>query len=101
MNSVNWVDWRLKDAGGAAGYGRELSEWTRGLIALRRRWTHFRQADFAEYAAAPRAAGNVSNDGRFSYTWEGPPAGAPSQLAVIWWGRTGEPDLMVVYNEDA
>jgi hypothetical protein len=35
-----------------------------------------------------------------SYAWEGPPAGSPSQLAAIWWGKPGEPDLMVVYNEN-
>ena len=40
------------------------------------------------------------NDGRYTYAWEGPSAGAPSQIAVIWWGATPtEPDLMVVYNE--
>ena len=39
------------------------------------------------------------NDGRFTYAWEGPAEGEPSQLAVIWWGQAGEPDLMVVYNE--
>ena len=77
-----------------------MSEWARGLIALRRRWTHFRQPDFAEYATAPRAAGNSANDGHLSYSWEGPPAGSPSQLGVIRWGRPGEPDLMVIYNEN-
>jgi glycogen operon protein len=105
VNGVNWIDWALKDGnpdGSPNGprYGRELSEWTRGLIALRRRWTQFRQADFAEYAAAPRAApGDPANDGRLSYSWQGPAAGSPSQLAVIRWGRPGEPDLMVIYNE--
>jgi isoamylase len=101
INDVNWVDWRLKDASGAAGYGRELSAWTRGLIALRKRWTHLRRADFADYSPAPRAQpGDPSNDGRFSYAWEGPSAGAPSQIGVVWWGHAGEPDLMVIYNED-
>jgi pullulanase/glycogen debranching enzyme len=106
VNAVNWIDWGLKDAGAdgspsAPHYGRELSEWTRGLIALRRRWTHFRQPDFAEYATAPRAApGNSANDGHLTYSWEGPPAGSPSQLGVIRWGRPGEPDLMVIYNEN-
>ncbi len=23
----------------------------------------------------------------------------PSQLAIIWWGKAGEPDLMIIYNE--
>ena len=105
VNGVNWIDWGLKD-GNADGspnaprYGRELSEWTRGLIALRRRWTQFRLPDFAEYAPAPRVKpGDPTNDGRLSYSWEGPPAGSPSQIAVIRWGRPGEPDLMVIYNE--
>ena len=105
MNGVNWIDWGLKD-GNASGspngpsYGRELSEWTRGLITLRRRWTQFRQADFPEYAPAPLTApGDPANDGRLSYSWEGPAAGSPSQLAVIRWGRPGEPDLMAIYNE--
>ena len=40
------------------------------------------------------------NDGRYTYAWEGPAAGAPSQIAVIWWGAMPEePDLMVIYNE--
>ena len=105
VNDVNWIDWSLKD-GSAAGspnapnYGRELSDWTRGLIALRQRWTHFRRSDFAEYALGPRSqAGDPANDGRLSYAWEGPAAGDPSQLAAIWWGRPNEPDLMVIYNE--
>jgi hypothetical protein len=34
-----------------------------------------------------------------SYSWEGPAAGSPSQLAVIRWGRPRDPDLMVIYNE--
>ena len=106
VNAVNWIDWGLKDASADGSpnpphYGRELSEWTRALIALRRRWTHFRQPDFAEYATAPRAApGNSANDGHLTYSWEGPPAGSPSQLGVIRWGRPGEPDLMVIYNEN-
>ena len=48
----------------------------------------------------PRATpGDPANDGRLSYSWEGPAAGSPSQLAVIRWGRPSEPDLMVIYNE--
>jgi len=106
VNAVNWVDWALKD-GNASGspnapsYGRELSEWTRGLITLRHRWSQFRRPDFAEYAPAPRAApSDPANDGRISYSWEGPSAGSPSQLAIIRWGRPGEPDLMIIYNEN-
>ena len=106
MNDVNWIDWSLKDgkqhgSPNAPGYGQELSEWTRGLIALRKRWTHFRKADFADYAPNPRSQpGDPANDGRLSYAWEGPAAGAPSQLAAIWWGQPNEPDLMVIYNEN-
>jgi isoamylase len=102
MNDVNWIDWSLKDgSNSASGYGRELSEWTQGLIALRKRWTHFRKPDFADYAPNPRSQpGDPANDGRLSYAWEGPATGAPSQLAAIWWGHPGEPDLMVIYNEN-
>jgi len=106
VNDVNWIDWNLKDGNSTASpnapsYGRELSEWTRGLIALRKRWTHFRRPDFADYALGPRShPGDPANDGRLSYAWEGPAAGSPSQLAAIWWGRPNEPDLMVIYNEN-
>jgi len=106
VNDVNWIDWSLKDGSStdspnAPSYGRELSEWTRGLIALRKRWTHFRKSDFADYALGPRSRpGDPANDGRLSYAWEGPAAGAPSQVAAIWWGRPNEPDLMVIYNEN-
>jgi isoamylase len=105
INHVNWIDWRLKDsdAGGspnAPAYGQELFDWTRGLIALRKQWSHFRRADFAAYAIdAPDDRDGRRNDGRFTYAWEGPGEGEPSQLAVIWWGQAGEPDIMVVYNE--
>jgi isoamylase len=34
------------------------------------------------------------------YSYEGSPDGQPSQLAVICWGKAGEPDLMVIYNEN-
>ncbi|MBE2258296.1 MAG: hypothetical protein IAE88_05535 [Rhodobacteraceae bacterium] len=105
VNRVNWIDWRLKDGDNSASptgprYGRELFEWTRGLISLRKQWSHFRRSDFARYVHAARddRAGPI-NDGGFSYAWEGPPGGEPSQLAVVWWGKAGEPDLMVVYNE--
>jgi isoamylase len=78
VNDVNWIDWGLKDGNAdgspnGSGYGRELSDWTRGLIALRRRWTQFRQADFAEYDSAQRAApGDPANDGP-SELWLGGP----------------------------
>ncbi len=105
VNNVNWIDWRLKD-GDASGspnaprYGRELSRWTQGLIALRKRWSHFRRADFPDYVeGAPDDRNGPRNDGRFTYVWEGPAAGSPTQLAVVWWGKAGEPDLMVIYNE--
>ena len=39
------------------------------------------------------------NDGRFTYSYEGSGDGNPSQLAVVWWGKPGEPDLMIIYNE--
>jgi isoamylase len=102
VNNINWIDWSLKDgSNSASGYGRELSEWTQGLIALRKRWTNFRKSDFADYAPNPRSQpGDPANDGRLSYAWEGPATGAPSQLAAIWWGHPGEPDLMVIYNEN-
>jgi glycogen operon protein len=106
VNAVNWIDWSLKDGSttgspNAPSYGQELSEWTRGLIALRKRWTHFRRPDFADYARNPRSRpGDPANDGHLSYAWEGPAAGAPSQVAAIWWGRPNEPDLMVIYNEN-
>jgi glycogen operon protein len=105
INHVNWIDWRFKDGdhGGspdAPAYGTELFNWTRGLIALRKEWSHLQRRDFAEYLMeAPDDRGERRNDGRFTYAWEGPAEGEPSQLAVIWWGQTGEPDLMVVYNE--
>jgi hypothetical protein len=68
---------------------------------LRKRWTHFRKPDFADYAPNPRSQpGDPANDGRVSYAWEGPAAGDPSQLAAIWWGHPNEPDLMVIYNEN-
>ncbi|MCH5376080.1 MAG: hypothetical protein JJ992_19085, partial [Planctomycetes bacterium] len=107
INSVNWIDWRLKDSDNSQSpqgpeYGGELYDWTRHLIQLRKRWTHFRRADFAEYAPQAFNGGADSgekNDGRFTYSFEGPADGQPTQLAVIWWGRVGEPDLLVVYNE--
>ena len=105
VNRVNWVDWRLKDGDNRASptgprYGTELFKWTRGLIALRKQWSHFRRADFARYVqGAPDDRNGPVNDGGYTYAWEGPPAGEPSQLAAIWWGKAGEPDLMVIYNE--
>ena len=103
IDKVNLVDWRLLDGDNSLSpkgpaYGSELFDWTRDLIALRKTWTHFRRTDFASYIAD--VSDGPGNDGRYTYAWEGPPAGAPSQIAVIWWGATpAEPDLMVVYNE--
>jgi glycogen operon protein len=107
INNVNWIDWRLKDGDNSESpkgptYGRELFHWSRDLIRLRKAWTHFRRADFPVYAHAawnggPGAGG--ANDGKFTYFWEGPGDGEPTQLGVIWWGKAGEPDIMVIYNE--
>ena len=103
IDNVNLVDWRLLDGDNSLSpkgpaYGSELFDWTSDLIALRKTWTHFRRTDFASYIAD--VSDGPGNDGRYTYAWEGPPAGAPSQIAVIWWGATpAEPDLMVVYNE--
>jgi pullulanase/glycogen debranching enzyme len=105
INHVNWIDWQLKDGDTSASpnapaYGRELSNWTKELIALRRQWSHFRRADFPEYIqGAPSDDGGSRNDGRLTYAWEGPAEGMPTQLAAVWWGKAGEPDLMVIYNE--
>ncbi len=107
INNVNWVDWRLKDGDnsespGGPKYGKELFGWTRDLIALRKKWSHFRRPDFPAYAAEAGNGGNDSgaaNDGRFTYNWEGSGEGSPTQISVIWWGKPGEPDLMVIYNE--
>jgi glycogen operon protein len=105
VNRVSWIDWRLKDGDtsgspNAPAYGNELFNWTKDLIALRRTWSHFRRADFPQYIdGAPNDNQGERNDGRFTYVWEGPGDGSPTQLAVVWWGKAGEPDLMVVYNE--
>ena len=102
IDHVSWIDWQLKDGNpssppGAPRYGRELVEWTRALIGLRKKWSHFRRADFVEYIAGqPRGA---RNDGKYTYSWEGPGPESTTQLGVIWWGEAGEPDLLVVYNE--
>jgi isoamylase len=106
VNHVSWTDWRLKDGDtsgspNAPTYGNELFNWTKELIDLRKRWSHFRRADFAAYIdGAPNDDQGPRNDGRFTYVWEGPADGSPTQLAVIWWGKPGEPDLMVIYNEN-
>ncbi len=106
IDHVSWIDWGLKDgtpdreaAPGAPDYGPELFAWTRDLIALRKAWSHFRRGDFPSYVVGRPDDSAGANDGGYTYSWEGPPAGEPSQLAVIWWGIPGEPDLMVVYNE--
>lgn len=106
VNNVNWIDWRLKDGNNSESpqgpvYGRELFRWTRNLIRLRKKWTHFRRADFPMYAQAAWNDGpgaGSANDGKFTYCWEGPGDGEPPQLGVIWWGKAGEPDIMVIYN---
>jgi glycogen operon protein len=107
IDNVNWIDWRLKDGVNGESpqgptYGKELFDWTRNLIRLRKQWTHFRRTDFAAYAAQAFDGGadaGPSNDGRFTYSFDGPVDGQASRLAVIWWGKSGEPDLMVIYNE--
>nr|VFJ67509.1 MAG: glycogen operon protein [Candidatus Kentron sp. FM]VFJ67516.1 MAG: glycogen operon protein [Candidatus Kentron sp. FM]VFK16626.1 MAG: glycogen operon protein [Candidatus Kentron sp. FM] len=108
INNVNWIDWRLKDGDNSESpqgptYGKELFYWTKNLIALRKHWSHFRRADFAGYAPDARNGGADAggrNDGRLTYSFDGPDDGEPTQLAAIWWGKPGEPDLMVIYNED-
>jgi glycogen operon protein len=105
VNHVNWIDWQLKDGDNSTtpqgpDYGNELFEWTKGLIALRKQWSHFRRTDFPEYIhGVPNDSEGDRNDGKFTYIWEGPDVGSPTQLAVIWWGKAEEPDVMVVYNE--
>jgi glycogen operon protein len=106
-NHVNWIDWQLKDGDNSQSpngptYGRELFNWTKDLIALRKKWSHFRRRDFAQYVDGAWNHGSnagAANDGKFSYSWEGPGDGEPTQLAVLWWGEAGEPDIMVIYNE--
>lgn len=107
INNINWIDWRLKDGDNTESsngptYGRELFHWTKDLIKLRKKWSHFRRTDFVEYVdrawnGGPNAG--FVNNGKFSYAREGPIDGEPTQLSVIWWGKSGEPDLMVIYNE--
>ena len=103
IDDVNLLDWQLKvgdnsESPNGPKYGPELFDWTKSLIALRKRWSHFRHGTFPEYASdAPSGPGRA---GRFTYAWEGPGAGQPSQVAVIWWGNAGEPNLMVIYNEN-
>ena len=105
VNHVNWIDWDLKDGSNANSpggpvYGRELFNWTRDMIALRKQWSHFRREEFPTYIGGiTNDAPGPLNDNRFTYNWEGLEEGHPSQLAVVWWGKAGEPDLMVVYNE--
>ncbi len=107
INYVNWLDWRLKDGDNSESpkgpkYGKELFSWTKSLIALRKQWSHFRQEHFVSYVDQAWNGGSNAgskNDGKFSYIWQNSDASAPSQLAVIWWGNSGEPDIMVVYNE--
>ncbi|MBU0970370.1 MAG: hypothetical protein KKC20_06965 [Proteobacteria bacterium] len=106
VNKVNWIDWGLKDGNNLASpkgptYGLELFHWTRELIALRKQWSHFRNKDFVAHVTdMPNDKIGRQNDGKYTYIWETPREGSPTQLAVIWWGRAGEPDIMVIYNED-
>lgn len=107
INHVNWIDWRLKDGDTTESphgprYGKELFHWTKDLISLRKQWSHFTRRDFPEYVQEAWNGGanaGSANDGKFSYAWEGPEEGEPTQLSVIWWGMGDEPDLMVIYNE--
>jgi pullulanase/glycogen debranching enzyme len=107
INNVNWIDWRLKDGNNSESpqgpkYGKELFHWTQSLIQLRKEWSHFRRADFASYASQAFNGGanaGTKNDGRFTYSYEGPGDGNSTQMAVVWWGKAGEPDLMIIYNE--
>jgi len=107
INKTNWLDWQLKagnngDTPNGPTYGKELFVWTKNLIALRKHWSHFRRKDFAEYVSDSQHGGvNVGprNDGKYTYSWEGID-GQPIQIAVIWWGKAGEPDIMALYNED-
>jgi glycogen operon protein len=105
INNVNWIDWRLKDGDNvdspkAPTYGRELFNWTKGLISLRKQWSHFRNKEFVNYVSGIANDKNgKKNDGKFTYIWETQEVGCPTQLAVIWWGKESEPDLMVIYNE--
>jgi glycogen operon protein len=107
INHVSWIDWRLKDGDTSESpqgptYGKELFQWTKNLIQLRKQWRHFRRADFVPYVDEAWNGGKnagARNDGMLSYAWEGAAEGNPTQLAAIWWGRSGEPDLMVIYNE--
>jgi hypothetical protein len=61
-----------------------LFAWTRDLIGFRKTWSHFRRVAFPDYVAG--VPDGPDNDGRFTYIWEGPTAGTPSQIAVVWWG---------------
>lgn len=102
INNVNWIDWRLKDGDNSLSpkgpkYGKELFNWTKNLIKLRKKWSHFRRNDFPTYANNSQKG--TTNDRKFTYTWENKSPNTPTQMSVIWWGKSGEPDLMVIYNE--
>ena len=89
INNVNWIDWRLKDGDNSESpqgptYGKELFDWTKSLIELRKKWAHFRRAEFAQYAAQAFNGGpdaGINNDGRFTYSHEGPADGEPSRTS--------------------
>ncbi|MBV8223681.1 MAG: hypothetical protein JO232_00655 [Verrucomicrobia bacterium] len=108
INNVNWIDWRLKDGDNTESpqgptYGKELCQWTKALISLRKKWTHFRKADFPAYAPQAFNGGadsGAKKEGCITYSFEGPGDGHATQLAIIHWGLPGEPNLMVIYNEN-
>jgi isoamylase len=97
INNVSWLDWRLKNGDTSESptgptYGPELFHWTRDLIQPPKKWTHFRRAEFAQYvdqAWDGGAQAGAGNDGKFSYAWEGPGEGQPTQVAVVWEGKAG------------
>ncbi|BBM83597.1 alpha-amylase family glycosyl hydrolase [Candidatus Uabimicrobium amorphum] len=103
INNVNWIDWNLKDGNtnkspNGPRYGRELFHWTKNLISLRKKWTHFRRDHFPTYA--DNSQKGSSNNAKYTYTWENKAFNTPTQLSVVWWGKQGEPDLMLIYNEN-
>jgi len=102
INYVNWIDWALKDGRNSNSpngpkYGNELFHWTKNLIQLRKKWNHFRRDDFPTYIS--NTPNGSANDYKYTYIWEAGGGANPIQIAVIWWGKAGEPDIMVIYNE--
>lgn len=102
INNVNWLDWNLKDGNNSQSpkgpkYGKELFYWTKNLIQLRKKWNHFRRSDFPTYV--DNVTSGSANDNKYTYIWQQGGNGEPVQIGVIWWGKSGEPDIMVLYNE--